>query len=64
MERKKNLKPLAAIVGTTFAVSLGGVSIANASEDPFALDDDGMLRAIPLPSLSSECLKSVLHSLV
>ena len=38
MERKNKLKPLAAIVGTTFAVSLGGISVTNASEDPFALE--------------------------
>jgi uncharacterized low-complexity protein len=37
MDKKMQLKPLAAALGTTFAVSLSMAPIANAAENPFAV---------------------------
>ena len=36
MDRKTSLKPLAAALGTTFAVSLAASPLVNAAENPFA----------------------------
>lgn len=36
MEKKNHLKPLAAAFGTTFAVTLAAVPLANAADNPFA----------------------------
>ncbi len=39
MSKKTTLKPIAAAVGTTFAVSLATLPIANAAENPFAMTE-------------------------
>jgi uncharacterized low-complexity protein len=35
MTQKKSLKPVALALGTTFAASLAGTSVANAADNPF-----------------------------
>ena len=39
MSKKSTLKPIAAALGTTFAVSLLASPIANAAENPFAMTE-------------------------
>lgn len=39
MNNKSNLKPIAAAIGTTFAVSLAFSPVANANENPFSLNE-------------------------
>ena len=39
MDKKIQLKPIAAVLGTTFAVTLGAASVANAAENPFAAEE-------------------------
>ena len=39
MSTRKSLKPIAAVLGTTFAVSLAASPIANANENPFQLHE-------------------------
>ena len=36
---KKTLKPIAAVLGTTFVISLSASPIVQAAENPFALND-------------------------
>ena len=38
MSKKSTIKPIAAALGTTFAVSLMASPIANAAENPFAMN--------------------------
>ncbi|MCI0401315.1 MAG: hypothetical protein L0Z68_08465 [Gammaproteobacteria bacterium] len=37
MSRRSTLKPIAAAIGTTFAVSLAAAPLANAAENPFSM---------------------------
>ena len=37
MAKKQNLKPIAAALGTTFAVTLAASPLANAAENPFSV---------------------------
>ncbi len=39
MSNKSKLRPIAAALGTTFAVSLAISPVANATENPFAMND-------------------------
>ncbi len=39
MLKKKTLKPVAAVLGTTFAVALAASPIANAANNPFSLTE-------------------------
>ena len=39
MSKKSTIKPIAAALGTTFAVTLLAAPIANASENPFAMTE-------------------------
>ena len=46
MATKKTLKPIAAAIGTTFAVSLAASPLASAEEDPFSMTQTGIYRAV------------------
>ncbi len=39
MLKKRTLKPVAAVLGTTFAVALAASPIANAADNPFSLTE-------------------------
>ena len=39
MSKEKNKKPIAVVIGTTFAVSLLAGSVAHAAENPFSISD-------------------------
>jgi len=39
MLKKRTLKPVAAVLGTTFAVALAASPIANAANNPFSLTE-------------------------
>ncbi|MEQ8494573.1 MAG: hypothetical protein RLW42_10205 [Gammaproteobacteria bacterium] len=41
MDKKTQRKPLAAVIGTTFAVSLGAAAVADAAENPFSAVEFG-----------------------